>query len=176
MKTFLNLSISLDSDLPLDELYTDLNDRLEYLFSEEALKVFSITWDRAQALHFVQAQNNAPTRVGGSSCPPPIDSSVATVLAHFNIPLPKPKRGAPEWRTPLGQCWGEVQGLPGLRGKVIATNGIIAFLVREDGKWCDIHWDWFIPDKEEDLPSGIEKPKGRTAKTTTKVEQCFAGF
>lgn len=170
--TFLNISLSLESDLPLDQLYNDLSDRLEYLLSEDNAKVFSITWDRAQAIAFVQAQT---VQTVEENCP--LAPTVAAVLARFSFALPKEKKGAPRWRVPKGECWGEVEGLPSLRGKVVLTNGIIAFLVRQDGHWTNIHWDWFLVDKEETLPEGVENPKGRgLAKKDSKLEAAFADF
>jgi len=175
--TFLNLSIAVESDAELDTLYVDLKDRMEYLLEDIKLQVFHITWDREQALRFVRGRSHTIevlTKARGSC--PPLASSVATVLAQYNFTLPKQKKGAPEWKVPKGPCFGEIEGLPGLRGKVVLTNGIKAFLVRQDGAWADVHWDWFKPDHEEDIPDGVEKPKGRNHKVDHKVERCFAGF
>lgn len=115
---------------------------------------------------------------------------VSLVAERFNITLPKVKKGGPEWRLPLGPCWGQVSGLPGIRGKVILTNGVSAILIPEAAwnskkdeqvkQWVTIHYDWFIPDDPMDLPAGMHQPKERKEKVRkekqVKQMEAFAGM
>ena len=171
-KTFFNISVCVESDADLDELRSDLKDRMEFFFDDLDLAVISCTWDRDQALAFVQGQNPPIEVLTTGNCPP----DVAAVLAHYHLTLPKQRKPL-HWKVPKGHCYGEVEGLPGLRGKVVLTDGIQAFLVRSDGKWAMIHWNWFILDDLDDLPEGIEKPKGRPgSKRDQVIDICFADF
>jgi hypothetical protein len=188
MKTFLNISLCVDSqeigtddkDQPiyeeLDDLYARLKGDLEFALEQDSALVVSITYNREAALEFVRAQKHDVEVLTKQRrlCPPTSDT-VAAVLAQYNFTLPKQVKGAPDWRVPKGRCHGEVAGLPQLRGKVVLTNGIKAFLVQENETWADIHWDWFLLDKDSSPPEGIEPPKGRKVRET-KIPECFLGF
>ena len=171
---FLNLSICVRASGSLDEVQAELKDRLECLLDDIDLTVFSCKWDREQALAFVRA--SAPTPRPVESTDPSQSNAVAAVLARYNLTIPKTRLQDPPWRVPSGNCWGEIEGLPTMRGKLVLTNGIKAFIVREDGYWWDCHYDWFIPDRVETLPDGLEAPKGKKGKVGAKTIKCFDGI
>jgi hypothetical protein len=177
MTTFLNISLALESTEPLDQLCSDLHERLEYLLEEDKCKVFSVSWDRDQALAFLQAQNGVP-HINLSPEPAPLASDVAAVLARFNLTLPKQKKGAPPWRTPKKKCIGNVQGLPNLRGELVLTNGIQAYIVQDVEqatvklgrcKWAEVHYDWFLPDDLSAMPD-IEPRKVKETKSNINFD------
>lgn len=91
------------------------------------------------------------------------------MLARFNLTLPKERKGSPPWRLPRGECRGQIEGIPTLRGSLVLTNGIIGFLILDDQltngckKWASVHYDWFVPDRDSEaaLPEGLPAPRGR---------------
>lgn len=174
--TFLNLSLSINSNLPLDELFLDIKDRIEFLFNEEGCAVFSVTYDREQALAAMRA--GAANSITPVKEPRPEHSDdVVEVMKAYNLTLPKAKRGEPPFRCV--NVIGEVCGLPTLRGKVVLTNGITAFLIIGVGSthhWAPVHWDTFIPDDLNSLPDDlpIPQPKERKAKKLEKGLEEFA--
>jgi hypothetical protein len=163
-KTFLNISLCIDSEEPLDEIVRQVKQDIEYFYEDRQGVVSHITWDRDMALQFLQARNDnglsievlTPQRYA-------FPADVTAVLALYNWTLPKQKKGVPEWR--VVDVLGEVNGLPNLRGKVVLTNGIMAYLVlgniHNNGqtKWAWIHWDSFVPDNPDDVPEGTPKPE-----------------
>lgn len=181
MKTFLNISICVESEAPLDELIADIRRDCEYMWEDKHVVVLNCMWDRSQALNFVRGQTGPaellPSRGEVSANGADhnrLPADVTAVLERYALTLPKSslKKGAPEWRVPKRSCYGEVNGLPNLRGKLILTNGIIAYIVREDGKWADVHFDWFIPDEEDKEAVPYEK---RVKKREVDLAE-FEGF
>lgn len=183
-RVFLNLSVSFEADvsMPIDEVIETFKDSLEGSFALQNLIVAWATWDRQAALSFVRALDVTEPEKDGSSTP---TSDVARVLEQYNLTLPKAHKNDGLWRVPKGHAYGEVAGLPGFRGKVILTNGVIAILVQDDHKtsknrchWMQIHWDWFIPDKDFILPEGIKQPKGenKSAKAKAKLPKELESF
>jgi hypothetical protein len=75
---------------------------------------------------------------------------------------------APNWRW-LTTRQGEVNGLPGLRGHLIATNGVLAVLETWRGARYEVHIENFVEDKIEledkveleDLQVVKRKPRAR---------------
>lgn len=103
------------------------------------------------------------------------DPAVIDMAARYRVTLPKWRKDAAPWRVipDEDQHQGEVNGLPGLRGKCICTNGILAILVREDGRWTDIHIASFKGDLSEEIRALVKarapkevanKPKSATQK------------
>ncbi len=84
------------------------------------------------------------------------------------------KKGAPPVRVPPEILVGEIEGLPTMRGQIVLTNGIMAFMVREDGKWDHVHWDHFVPDDRDKVPSDL--PINKKVRVDTKLESTFAEF
>jgi hypothetical protein len=165
---YLRISVVVDSQESLESVKEALTADLEFSL-DGAAKVVNISHDRELASVFVQARS---TRTVPEVLTPgviPFSPEVSAVLEHYHLTLPKPRKGSPPWRVPKKALYGEIQGLPGLRGQIILTNGIKAFLVRGDGTWVDVHWNWFIPDKLEDLPEDIHPPQSKSDKRTTEV-------
>lgn len=167
--TFLNISLALESEDPLDLLQENLHQDLEFALAEYGCKVFSVTWDREQALRFLQAQQNKVVQL--DYAPAPISEDVTFVLSKYNLTIPKPKRGEPPWKVPQKHLFGQVHGLDTLKGEIVLTNGIMAFLVRSDGAWYDVHWNHFVADDLDDLPDDLPRPQ----RPVKKVE-AFVGL
>ena len=170
-KTFLNISICIDSDDPLDALQAQVKEDIEYFYSDRDVAVFSVTWDRDQALAYLKDLEQPVEKLGRPELLHSED--VVSVFTAMNLPLPKLKPGAPEWRTPKKLLVGEVEGLSTMRGRVLATDGILALLVREDGKWDYVHWCHFIPDDLDDL-GDLPKPEKKVR--VVKEKEVFVGF
>lgn len=146
---------------PLELLQSHMRTDIEYASEHWKAQVASVTWDRDQALAAIhEAERNRRNAVLVDLSIIPTDKArvalsedVVAVFARLNAPLPRTTLKSPEWRTPAVPCWGHVNGLPNSRGRLLATNGIRCLIEREDGKWsADWHYDWFIPDREENLP------------------------
>ena len=180
--TFLNVSLAVESDEPLDILQAGLHTDIEYALEEYQCKVFSVTPDREQALRYLQARKCDNITVLTPQVASPLPQGVAAVLAEYNWTLPKQKKGEPEYRAV--SVVGEVHGLPTLRGKVVLTNGIMAYLVigvtnnNSMSHWCTVHWDSFVPDDLSDLPEDLAAPEldKVVKKRDKKMEESFAGF
>lgn len=100
----------------------------------------------------VEASNNVTRREWSVA--------VNTIAERYGVTLPKPRKGSPEWHVPSGKCHGTVTGLPGFTGELILTNGVKAILVRADGKWFDVHYGWFVPNKaSQPVYAGLPQPK-----------------
>jgi hypothetical protein len=72
------------------------------------------------------------------------------------------------WRL-TKPCLGSINGLPNLRGFVLATNGILCYLENERGEICQGHFDWFNPEQQDAVVSFTDgtpvkesQKKGRT--------------
>lgn len=92
------------------------------------------------------------------------DADVYSFFARINQPVPRCKLAGQAWRlTP--PLVGEVLGLPGLRGRARATDGIILMLETEMGKVHRVHMASFIPDKGSSENSILtRKPKAKDQK------------
>lgn len=73
-------------------------------------------------------------------------SSLRDFCVRRRIMLPKPTE---EWRLLKGQPVGNIHALPGLRGRAVATNGIIVAIELEDESVVFGHLEWFKRDREE---------------------------
>ena len=173
---YLRISILVDSPLDLAEIREALTSDLECSL-DEACKVVNITHDRDLAAAFVQERSSRTEHQVLTKTEPSLSFDVATVLAHYHLTMPKSwlKHGAPPAKVPQNQIYGEIQGIPSLRGRIVLTNGIMAFLIREDGRWNYVHWNHFIPDNIEMVDADLPIPTKR-AVVDTKTEICFADF
>ena len=171
---YLRISLVVESDEPLEvvreALECDLDNSLDGV-----CKVVNISHDRDLASVFVTERSSRNEHQVLTPVVPSLSTDVAAVLSRYSFTLPKQKKGQPDWRVPKKALYGEVNGLPGLRGEVVLTDGIKAFLVRGDGSWCDIHWNWFVPDDLEAIPEGVSVPF-RDGREDKKTEQTFAEF
>lgn len=177
VNTFLNISICIKSNEDFEQLFEGLREDMKFMWGERGLEIFSIAWDRDQALAFVHRQTDgvqAKVLTREVTC---LSSDVATVCERFNLTLPKGKKGEAEWRTPLPdkQVYGRSRGLESLYGRLVLTNGIHAIIVNENTsptRWCTIMFDNFIPDDqgvmEESLP-GLQ----RKVKEDTRLADAF---
>jgi hypothetical protein len=170
---YLRISLIVDSEEDLEIVREALTTDLE-LSLDESCKVVNITHDRDLAKAFVVERS-----AGMHEVLTPVVSSlpvdVAAVLQQYSFTLPKAKKGEPDWRVPKNQLWGQIQGLHTLRGRIVLTNGIMAFLVREDGMWYSVHWNHFIADDLDALPDDLPRPY-KESKEDKKTELLFAGF
>ena len=173
---YLRISILVDSDEPLDAIREALSADLDNSLDGNC-KVVNITHDRDLAAAFVQERSSRTEHQVLTKTEPSLSFDVATVLAHYSLTLPKSwlKHGAPPPKVPQNQIYGEIQGIPGLRGRIVLTNGIMAFLIREDGRWSYVHWNHFIPDDREMVDSDLPQPMKRTS-VDSKVELDFMQF
>lgn len=69
---------------------------------------------------------------------------IAHLMQHFRVTLPD----AGKWRL-VDQRLGEITGLPRLRGRVVATNGILC-LIHEpvSDELFEGHFEWFTKDTQ----------------------------
>lgn len=173
---YLRISLLVDSSLDLDTIREALTNDLECSL-DESCKVVNITHDRELAAAFVQERSSRIEHEVLTKTEPSLSFDVAAVLAHYKLTLPKTwlKHGAPPPKVPQNQIYGEIHGIPSLRGRIVLTNGIMAFLIREDGRWNYVHWNHFIPDNAEMIDSDLPQPVKRTS-VDAKVESCFADF
>lgn len=173
---YLRISLLVDSNEPIDTIREALTSDLECSL-DNACKVVNITHDRDLATAFVQERGSRTDHQVLTKQESSLSFDVATVLAHYHLTLPKSwqKKGAPPAKVPQHQLSGEIQGIPSLRGRIVLTNGIMAFMVREDGRWNYVHWNHFIPDDPDLIDSTLPKPIQRTH-VNSKIEECFAEF
>lgn len=173
---YLRISLVVNDPSDLDTIREALTNDLECSL-DGACKVVNITHDRDLAAAFVQERGSRIDHQVLTKTEPSLSFDVATVLAHYNLTMPKSwlKQGAPPAKVPQNQIYGEIHGIPSLRGRIVLTNGIMAFLVREDGHWRYVHWSTFVPDQPELIDTDIPQPM-RKARVDTKLEDCFAEF
>ncbi len=173
---YLRISILVNSDEQLDTIREALSSDLE-LSLDGACKVVNITHDRDLAAAFVQERSSRIEHQVLTKSESSLSYDVATVLAHYSLTLPKSwlKHGAPPPKVPQNQIYGEIQGIPSLRGRIVLTNGIMAFLIREDGRWNYVHWNHFIPDDMDQIDSDIPQPMQKT-RVDSKTELDFMNF
>lgn len=173
---YLRISLVVNDPSDLDTIREALTNDLECSL-DGACKVVNITHDRELAAAFVQERGSRTDHQVLTKTEPSLSFDVATVLAHHNLTMPKSwlKHGAPPPKVPQNQIYGEISGIPSLRGRVVLTNGIMAFMVREDGKWHYVHWNHFIPDNVEMVDADLPQPMKKTS-VDNKTEICFADF
>lgn len=170
---YLRISLLVESDTPIEEVREALSADLECSL-DGVCKVVNISHDKELASVFVQAQSAGTAHQVLTPQVSSLPCDVAAVLEHFNFTLPKARKGEPEWRVPKKKLFGEIQGLHTLRGEVVLTNGIMAFLVRGDGAWYNVHWNHFIADDLDALPDDLPVPQPKTKYQRT--EELFAEF
>lgn len=91
------------------------------------------------------------------SNPAPAQARIYSMLnEHVNLLL----ADAQNWH-PLPPRYGEVHGIPSLRGKLLCANGNLAILIRGD-EYCLIHLSSFVEDKEQ-TRAHSDKPKASRA-------------
>lgn len=173
---YLRISLLVDSSLDLDTIREALTNDLECSL-DESCKVVNITHDRELAAAFVQERSSRIEHEVLTKAEPSLSFDVAAVLAHYKLTLPKTwlKHGAPPPKVPQNQIYGEIQGIPSLRGRIVLTNGIMAFMVREDGKWNYVHWNHFVPDNMDMVDQDLPQPMRKTA-VSSKLELDFMNF
>jgi hypothetical protein len=172
---YLRISLLVDSDEDLTIIREALTNDLD-LSLDGSCKVVNITHDRELANAFVRERSSRTEPEVLTKQESSLSFDVAAVLEHYKLTMPKSwlRKGAPPPKVPQNQVYGEIQGLPSLRGRIVLTNGIMAFMVREDGKWNYVHWNHFIPDRH-DMIADLPQPTLRT-RVDSKTEMCFAGF
>lgn len=173
---YLRISIIVNDPSDLDTIREALTNDLECSL-DGACKVVNITHDRELAAAFVQERGSRIDHQVLTKTEPSLSFDVATVLAHYNLTMPKSwlKHGAPPPKVPQNQIYGEIQGIPSLRGRIVLTNGIMAFIVREDGKWNYVHWNHFVPDDVELIDQDLPQPVRKTT-VSSKLELDFMNF
>lgn len=72
--------------------------------------------------------------------------SLREFVVSNRLMLPKP---ADDWRLLKDQPIGSINGLPGIVGPAVATNGILVAIERSDRTIMFCHLEWFIPMKNE---------------------------
>lgn len=178
MKHYIKLTMIVESDDTLEQLQETLPMDIECALLDEltnrTCKVLLVQHDKDLAAHSVrdtrpefEVLNPRPSRC--------VSQDVVTVCELYHIQLPKQRPTSPEWRVPKETCRGYVNGIPGLRGKLVLTNGIKAFIVKEheSNRWCDIHHDFFIADDIETVP---EEYRYRKVKKEDKPIESLSGF
>lgn len=173
---YLRISIIVNDPSDLDTIREALTNDLECSL-DGACKVVNITHDRELAAAFVQERGSRIDHQVLTKTEHSLSFDVATVLAHYNLTMPKSwlKHGAPPPKVPQNQIYGEIQGIPSLRGRIVLTNGIMAFMVREDGKWNYVHWNHFVPDDVELIDQDLPQPVRKTT-VSSKLELDFMNF
>lgn len=170
---YLRISLIVDSNEPLDLVREALTNDLDNSI-DGVCKVVNISHDRELASVFVSEQSAGMHEVLTPQVPS-LSCDVAAVLGRFAFTLPKSKKGEPDWRVPKKKLFGEIQGLHTLRGEVVLTNGIMAFLVMGEKKWASVHWNHFIADDLDALPDDLPQPF-RMSKADKRIEADFAEF
>lgn len=170
---YLRISVVVDSDESIDEIREGITSDLE-MSLDGVCRVVNITHDRELAAAFVLERSSTAEHQVLTPQVPSLPSDVATVLERYSFTLPKMRKGAPPWKVPSRALYGEIQGLHTLRGQIVLTNGIKAFLVMGNGAWADVHWNWFLADDLDALPDDLPKPCPKTK--WEKTDELFAEF
>jgi hypothetical protein len=162
---FLSIVLALDFDeadspIGVQEL---VRKDLQYFYEERDVNVLEVSLNNVQALDYIRRIEHEVKKIGIKE-DAALPHDVAAVCEAYKITLPATKKGAPPWRVPSEPCYGHVHALDSLNGKLVLTNGIKAFVIREDGKWCDVHYDWFIADDPRTLPEEYRVRKTREKK------------
>lgn len=162
MKHFLTIHLSISTDEPLTlAVSEDLRYAIQTseVFPTGAVEISSITPDSDSQAAYTRGLSTPITLLNPS--PITFTKDVSTLLERHSITVKQSKRGEPEWRV-INDCWGEPLGLPGLRGKLVLTNGIHAIVLvgyagEEKPRWAQIMFGNFIPDKPETLPVELRR-------------------
>ena len=72
--------------------------------------------------------------------------SVSSFFAEHDIP--RDRKTADSWRL-TDYLLGEIQGVPGSRGRVAVTDGVMCYIVRENQSLFYGHFEWFEEDDDE---------------------------
>ena len=86
--------------------------------------------------------------------------ALCAVMAIHGITLPNRE----DWRAVPGQPLGEIIGVHTIRGRLLCTNGVLAYVVRDDNVLQLCHYEWFKRDKVSPTSSG-----SKAAATVEKV-------
>lgn len=95
--------------------------------------------------------------------------SLGDMVMLKKIVLPKPRD---DWRLVAKPMIGEIKGIPSIRGKTIATNGVLVIIESIIGTTWNAHLAFFVPDEDEETDLFEE---GKTVKPT-KHERMFEEF
>lgn len=101
------------------------------------------------------------------------DASFLSFMRDHSITIPAHELNA--WRMlPLReQSMGEIQGLPTLRGRLVATDGVLAYLLNGD-KLMLVHLESFLPDKEE-VTTKVGRG-ARQSRVAKQLDELFVGY
>lgn len=93
-------------------------------------------------------------------------SSMAQLKETYHVVLPRPY----DWHLIARPAYGQIHGIPTMRGVAIATNGILVAIIQENDCLTIGHLDNFIPDDVEvDVKVLTAKPVTRKP-TTHEVD------
>lgn len=105
--------------------------------------------------------------------------SLSQIVRYHGLTLPKPREG---WRLVNPPVCGEIQGIPTMRGRAIATNGILVLIEDELETAFFGHLEWFNKDKDEPsvldeaIATAKRQPRAelQVASLVAELEQMFA--
>lgn len=80
--------------------------------------------------------------------------------------IPNSKLGV-GWRI-IPQSFGEINGIPTLRGKRVATDGILCIILVGDNDYIIGHNEWFVKDVDVSAPSEKKESFGRRMQRVRK--------
>lgn len=73
------------------------------------------------------------------------------------------------WKPVASPPVGEINGLPTLRGKLVATNETLGLLEQPDGTLVEVHKDWFVRDKAENVKLKTNKCASEAARAAASL-------
>lgn len=179
-RQFLSIVLALDFDsadsvLGVQEL---VRKDLEYFYEDRDVSVLEVSLNDVKALDYirrieleVEKGRTRPTTGSWILEDAAIPQEVTAVCEAYKLTLPPLKRGSPPWRVPSKPCYGKIHALDNINGKLVLTNGIKAFVIREDGRWYDVHLDWFIADDVDALPEEFRVRKPRKERVLEEFNQ-----
>ena len=136
MQTTIILKLKLDSPAQLETLKA----KARQAFGPA---IVGMTWSQ-------EAQLPPTTKHHGGLLPSKVADTLALTLERYKVELPMNyAKWKTHWRTLEPAPFGQIEGLPQLRGKCIATDGVKSILVREDGRWAFVHNLSFLPDEDQ---------------------------
>jgi hypothetical protein len=105
-------------------------------------------------------------------------TSLDQLVRLHRLVLPSPRD---TWRLVKDPVVGQITGLPDLRGRTIATNGILVIMENEVGRITMGHLEWFEPDYTEvhvELSDlwGSSQPHKPTAGTKPRLVKTLADY
>lgn len=158
--------------IKVENYFATPQEAIDYLRSrieDDQIKVLSAKWDACACADDIREKVHVePFR----------PNTVVEALREFNITLPKSQKVS-EWRSLDPQPYGEVNGLNTLRGRLVATNGILAILIRGDKSWAYVHLQHFIPDildEESEIRKMVSSAKAKAPKRPSQLEQALAMY